>query len=452
AAGERAQGEDLLERASKVAVEQTKGDCYSSATSPTESFLNRAAEYSEAGYLEVALQVASHIEDLFKPLMLAEVAEDYAKMGQQRKAKEVITEAIAAHKKFIAQNADAGSDSIPWSPDRIFTAMAFQLVESGQPELATFVLAQSELVSSQNEVTDPSSDATLDDISHALSVANLLAKLERSQEARSLVEAIAPKIELSKAYPTEVIYRWVDVAQLYNRLGERSKAVEMLEQAENLPETLSNSEIMATRALLAGGYAELGEFDRAKALADTIDHVPERQNAYRSIAVAYAKAGSVDTANSLVQSIGNPQFGRSSLIHAYLETEQYAEAEKIAQQPDMRESMLPQIGATYCSEGLPEQVVALIQPGSSEDWLRSCAATEFARQGEFQRALELAQTIENSENKANALVDIASQYTRPRTEHRLQGRLSDFWQHLFGITNSENAAEILDQARSLIES
>ena len=457
AAGDLAAGERFLTQAAESAIEKTATDCYSSGTSPLESVLNRAKEYAAAGHLDLARQVADLNEHLLTPLTLAEIAGYYAATGQSRAAKQVLAEAIADHQALVAQADDSETAAdLAWASDAIPAGMAALLIEAEHPDLAQFVIEQSELVSHQLTELAQTSDPTAVYIGSSLMVARLLIDLEQPQQAQSLLEATVPQIQPSAADPLETIQTWVEAAQLYHRLDSR-QATASLAQAQDLSATLEASTVAFAQARIVQGYAAIGDFDQAKALAQAIDNVSERQRAHEEIAVAYARSGSVDAANALVQSIGNSESARLSLVRAYLATEQYAAATDLAQQPDLLKKALPEVGAAYCDAGLPEQVLPLLElSSSSENWLRRCTAAEFAQQGEFDQALALAQTITEPQIQANALMAIADRYTGPTADTAspsLWGRLATAWQLWFGSAdvNQDKAVEVLDQAFKLTQ-
>ena len=451
AVGDQAAGEAFLTQAAESATEKTAGDCYSSATSPTESFLNRAAEYAEAGHLDLALQLTTRVDSIFEPLTLAKIAAAYAEVGQRQKAEQVLAESIADQPALVARFTQDNSDgdSILYA-DRILIAMIGQLLQLEQPELAAFVIEQSELVPVQISAPTQSSDTAFN-IYNALSIARLLAELEQPQQALSLLDSVVPNIQLSPQYPFEVFHNRVEAAQIYHQL-DSSQAIEILAQTQASLAQLSDPQLLSSAQVrIVRGYAEIGEFDPALALAESIDSVSERQTAYEAIAAGYAKAGLSEEADSLVESIGNPRFGRVGILRAFLETEQYAQAEQLAQQPDMIE-FLAEVGRTYCEAGLLERAVALIEQSPAEDWLRGCVATELAKQGEFERALDLAQPIEEPTYKAQVFTRIAVQSANPTAGSRWQRlwrQLSAPWQRWFGT--AEPTIEILDQALNLIQ-
>lgn len=449
-AGKPEKGESFLEKAAKLAVEKTKGKCHGSSTSPTESFLNRAAEYSGLGYLDIGLQVADQIDSVFNAWTLAEIAGDYAALGREQYAKKIIFSAIEEHRTLIAEESEMYmiDDEVNWSPNRLLIPMASELIESKQFEMAAFVLEESNLVAeAYQSLTDPNFD-----VQYTISVANLLIELEQTQQARELLEAIAIEVEPLESYPTDAVSQLSRVAQLLNQVGS-SRAAEVMAQAEDLAKTLSTDEELGfLYGFIVQGYAELGDFERAKAIAADINNVSDRSDAYQDIANVYAKQGDSNAANSLVKSIGNSQFARQRLFSTYLWTEQYFEAEQIARQPDILEQQ--QLAFTYCNEGLLDEAIELMKSFPANDYLRMCVVTELASQGEFERALALAEEVEDDSIKADALINIANYYTNPTSSvsSSLWNKMLVFLQRLFGRTDVQTPVEILDRALEIVQS
>ncbi|MEM9980390.1 MAG: hypothetical protein AAF808_22425, partial [Cyanobacteria bacterium P01_D01_bin.2] len=146
---------------------------------------------------------------------------------------------------------------------------------------------------------------------------------------------------------------------------------------------------------------------------------------------------------------------------AYLATGQYDHAQQITDRPDMVKH-LPEAGHAYCDAGLPERVIPIInrlEPASEPaDWMRRCAAIEFARKGQPELALLLAETSVDPAAKARLLVAIATQQPHPSPKsawQRLLGWLPDSVQTWFGTSESpkesQKTIEILDEALSLIQ-
>ncbi|MEM1310806.1 MAG: hypothetical protein AAGF98_15165, partial [Cyanobacteria bacterium P01_H01_bin.153] len=148
---------------------------------------------------------------------------------------------------------------------------------------------------------------------------------------------------------------------------------------------------------------------------------------------------------------------RLSMMRAYLETEQYEQAQQIATQPDMIDH-LPEIGQAYCAAGQPEQVVASIEllelNPEPADWLRSCAAIAFAKQQQFDRATAIADTITSTDSRADTLIAIAIQHNTSASSFwtRWVQRLPGPFRTLLGNAPDASDVELLDQAHDLIQS
>ncbi|MEO0739758.1 MAG: hypothetical protein AAFZ35_23445, partial [Cyanobacteria bacterium J06649_12] len=135
----------------------------------------------------------------------------------------------------------------------------------------------------------------------------------------------------------------------------------------------------------------------------------------------------------------------------------YAQAQQMAQQPDML-AFLPEVGQAYCQAERPESVLPLLEllePTSGDvDRLRRCAAIELAQQGDFDQALELAQPIADTDHRTGTMIAIATRQAHTATQsswHQLLSWLPHSVQSWFGLSTSPNAIEILDQALSLVQ-
>lgn len=432
--------ESFLIQAVEIAQERTKENCALSATSPDESLLNRATDYAQAGHLDLALNIASRIDNVFQPITIARIAGEYYKTDQQR-AKQIVTEAVA-----IAQE----NNTVPMVYQTIsLIAMVDQFNQAEQPTLAQLVIEES-------DVTQPFDPADAMETGlynfQMLRLAGLLVDLDQPQQAQDILDSLVPTIQPSSEFPLDVIQSWIEVALLYERL-DGDQAEPIWQQIRTSLQQVDDG-LGAAQQSLARGYAELGDFDQATALADSIEAPNDRQAAYSAIAIAYARAGQAEAANRLVESMRNPEHVQHDMVRAYLDTEQYAQAEQLAQQlvqqPDTS-APLSAVGRTYCDVGLPERVVPLIDLIASADGLRECAAIAFAEQGQFEQALELTKTITEPEYRSKTLVAIAAQCTTANVSwHRLIGWLPKSLKTWLGVCDAQKAVELLDQALDLI--
>ncbi|MEM1254495.1 MAG: hypothetical protein AAGI69_18845 [Cyanobacteria bacterium P01_H01_bin.21] len=439
-----------LDRAIDTADQRTEENCASSGTTPSESLQNRIIDYAEAGNLDLAVDLIQQSDVWSSPLTMAKIAAEYNKAGQSQQAQQLISDAIARVQ-------DNESELAGIHINEILLSVAGLLISQDQADLANQVLEEGEITTSW--LMSPT-DALENDLEtyRRMDLARLLMELDQPQQALAILDATVPTIQPSSQFLLEPFLNWIDAAQLYTQLGSE-QADTLWQQIEHNLEQLSNSNNTdSVRSRLVKGYAEIGEFEQAKALAETIASTAERRMAYRFIAVAYAEAGLVNEANDLVASIGKPEFARRDILRTYLTTGQYAEAEQLAKQTV---EFLPEVIRTYCETGQPERAVSLFEQldaadDTSKDWLRSCIATQLAGQQQFDPALELTQTIIEPDHRARTLIEIAVQQinsTPSSMWDRLVGRLPNSVQSWFNASNSyQDSITILDQALEILQS
>ncbi len=449
AAGQVEKGEAFLTQAYKTANERDNDveNCFTSGTTPGESLLNRSREYLESDHLDLALHIAEGSHNYFSPMTMIEIAGDFYEAGQQRKAKQIITRSVDLAAEMAAEESD----------DPFFTlvplAGASLLSQKGNPQLATFLIEESDLL---QQILSPEDLISSDmQVYERLAIAEVLAELDKPEQSLSVMDEATSNV-LPAEGPFEAVHSWVRAAVLYSQLGSDQQADDAFAAANAALEELSGRTVGVAQAIIVNGYTELGKFEQATQLASAMENSSESMRAYGDIAAAYAKAGEVEEANRVASSIGQDEFTRLSMMRAYLETEQYDQAQQIATQPDMID-YLPEIGQAYCAAGQAEQVVNSIELLESNpqpaDWLRSCAATEFAKQQQFDQATAIADQITPTEYKAETLIAIAAQYDAPASSFwaRWAQRISNPLQTLLGSApDSSNAVQLLDEAHELI--
>ncbi|MEO0349779.1 MAG: hypothetical protein AAF282_06990 [Cyanobacteria bacterium P01_A01_bin.15] len=451
AAGQPEQGDKYLARAAETAAARTLENCASSATPPSTSLLNRTIEYAEAGHRDLALHIADRVDAWTDPLTMALIATEYSEAGQPQQAKQIITRSVTAVTQALAKESEATPTLA-----LLLLGTAGQLTYGDQPELATLMLEESGLAQLQ-----PSADSNLLETNLAsyqfLDLVRFLIDLDQQPQALAFLDSAVSIIQTPAQLNWEGLHELVDAAVLYRQLDSR-QAEPIFEQVNaSLSQLPHDQQRASIQAALVEGYADLGDFEQARSLAASIGNTNERQNAHRMIAAAYAKAGLAAEANDFVQSMGEQEIMRVAVLRAYLATGQYDHAQQITDRPDMVKH-LPEAGHAYCDAGLPERVIPIInrlEPASEPaDWMRRCAAIEFARKGQPEIALLIAETSVDPEAKARLLVAIATQQppSLPKSAwQRLMGWLPHSVQTWFGTSESQKTVEILDEALSLIQ-
>ena len=452
-AGQETKGKQLLKEAIQIAHTQTLTNCYLSATSPDESLLNRAKEYAEAGYYSFAIEIITKVNNpVFTPTTLAEIAGHYGKAGQPEQATKVLNQAIA-----IAQS----------NPDTLYKTMSLiviaeHLSKAGQKEQVPKVLERA-LESAYAIDEAQSGENTAMKVNQMVRIAKQFAQVGQERRAVEILDQALPKIRTfaDKRFPIEKPSQLVETAVQYAALKQKNKAVETLAEARTAVQAINGDGL----AKVAEGYAEIGDFEQAQQIARSMENVNERQQAFRRIAIAYAKAGYSDQAVKLAQSIGNRDTAtilRES-VRLYLERGQCDLAFGIVQQWNLKD-MLSEVAFAYLEAGQPDkalQIAKSIEPPADaqqhKDWRFPSIARGFAKQGQFDQALEVAQSITDKGYKAQALIAIAQQYVLRERENKglfqkILSMLTNTLNSLFGGSNNNKASEILDQALQVAQS
>ncbi|MBD2090733.1 hypothetical protein H6F67_12805 [Microcoleus sp. FACHB-1515] len=476
---ERPEGERLLAEAIEIAKAQERTGCSSSATSPTESLANRAREFAEAGHLDLAIEVSTRLGD---PVSLAEFSTELAKAGETERADAVLDQAI----DFLQQVEAPGQSEAAWWRTLILTVMGEQLLAAERPEAAQQVFDRA--LESVSEIEAPATEAAalnqaaFNQIHSTLRIATALADSGATQQAIELLNQTVPKIRALEARGESLEYLviskvglFVDAAIAYHKLDQPDQAIALLTEVRDLaprrPQVL---------ARVTEGYARIGEFEQALQIARSISSASERQMALRQIALTYVAAGNEAEAVKIAQSIDNPSAIYDSIVQHYLFRQQpdralnFAQARQVtdmnsdlatafleAGQPDRAlqivqannlEGFAPDIAQSFAENGQPDRAIALIR----EQWILPSFAGSFAENGQFDRALQIAESISNPEFKAQAFIAIAQAYSQ---DAPAQNAVQSWFSHLveqvesmFGTSDRERAAEMLDRALEVTES
>lgn len=474
-AGQNEPGERLLAEAIQMAQSQEATGCSGSATSPTESLLNRAREYAEGGHLDLALDIGLGLED---PIVLAELAGYLSETGRPRRARQLLNQAIA-----LTQAIDE-----PFYETQTRTVMAHKLRIAGHPEQALRVLEASLEDRLLNGVDGNSSgeEASLA-INAALQVSRELAAVQAEQQAIDVLEQVVPAIAgLKSPFPADRIVYWVDAALQYGDLGRQPEAEAILADALAVAEAMPSGDDQRRDDALsrvAEGYVKLGNLDRGQQLARSIQAAALRARVVQQVAIAYAAAGDTDAAIALVQSVDRSKSALIEVVRYYLAQNQPDQAWEIVQTHQVQ-GISSEVAVGYLGTGQPEQAlevvraselegfeadlaVAFAQSGQSEpavelatagqlDYLRPAIARELAQQKQFDSALQVAQSITDDIYKAQALIAIAQAYTTPPAEQgfiqRSMAKLANFLPGGADNAERQKAIEVLEQALQITQS
>ncbi|MBE9159025.1 hypothetical protein IQ265_19610 [Nodosilinea sp. LEGE 06152] len=473
--GQDEQGKPLLTEAIETAQRQEATGCSGSGTSPTESLGNRAKEYAEDGHLDLAIELGRGLGD---PLTLAEVAGHLAEAGQSERATELLNQAIT-----LAQGIDD-----QYYRTQTLSYMAYQLRTEGHTELVPPVLEQALESNSAFDLAQSREAASLQ-VSSLLWIARELAANGAESQAIAVLDQAMAKIQVlsNQPYPLDRIQYQVDVAVQYGELAQEAKAkailADALAEAKSLPVDDTNRYLENAVTRVAEAHAQMGDFERALQIAETIKAVAERGSVFQQIALAQARAGNVEAAVELAQMGGSR--GNATLVEItrhYLTEKQPDQAWNFVQTYEV-EGILAEVALGYVEAGQPEQALQLVQsdslvssmpaagqtdqalqiaetqPAETQqlDWLLPAIARGFAEQGQLETALQVAESINDKIYKAQAFIAVAQGYTTKDSAE--QGRLRsifanliDFTTGLFGDSKREKVAAVLEQAIEVTES
>jgi tetratricopeptide (TPR) repeat protein len=136
-----------------------------------------------------------------------------------------------------------------------------------------------------------------------------------------------------------------------------------------------------TLQLIANALAKAGQYDRALQVANTIEDASHKAWALAWIASGYAKDGRHDDAARIANSIEKDTAPKTwALVEAYAHAGQYDRALQVAN----------------TITDVPQKNATLVEI--------------YAKAGQYDRALQVANTIEDAHHKAYALVQIATAY------------------------------------------
>ncbi|NMG09408.1 hypothetical protein [Brasilonema sp. UFV-L1] len=456
--GQEAKGKQLLAQAIQIADTQTAKRCSGSATSPDESVLNRAKEYAKAGYYDFAHQIITGVNNpVFTPIALAELAGYYAKAGETEEATKVLKGAIT-----IAQR----NDNALYRTMTLI-AIAEHLTQAGQKEQVPQVLEHA--LESASAIDEAQSDKNASmKVYQMLRIAKQFAQVGQVSRALKLLDQSLPLIRTlpDKPFPIEKASQLVETAIQYAALEQKNKALETLAEARTTAQAIAIDEAWSkynALARVAGGYAQIGNFDQAQQIAQLIKNVNEREQAFRGIAIAYAKAGYVDQAVQLAKSIKNQNGTFMEIARHYLKIKQYDQALQLVQKWSVK-GIMPEIALGYLEAGQPERALQIVEsipppPDAKHhmEWILPAITRGFAKQGQFDQAFQVTQTMTDKNYKAQALIVIAEEYVARERENKgfignIFCELTNRCNSLFGSSNKDKAVEILDQALQIAQS
>jgi len=219
----------------------------------------------------------------------------------------------------------------------------------------------------------------------------------------------------------------IEVAAAYAKIGKMDRASGLLARAlEMAPEVVDIATRSDLLARIADLQAQAGHFDRALETVQGIEDRGSRARALAEVSVTYAQDGQRDMASETlskalelaegVEGAASRERTLAAIAVGYGEIGQYERVLDIAQtisDAAFGERAMTGIAGEYELARLSEKALKV---GRTIEYFRTSAlaaiAAKYAEVGKYDRAFHVAQTIENPEDRAGALVWIGRQYAR----------------------------------------
>lgn len=294
---------------------------------------------------------------------------------------------------------------------------------------------------------------TIEDRSdRSIAMARIAGKYAEAGQHEQALQLLSEAQEIAKANTSPDIKLLCAIAGKYAELGQPEQASQILSHALHIEQTvvrtydsvvLSNSRAVAD---IGCAYVEMGDFDYALEVANTIESASYQSSVISDIVRKYAEIGQKEQAAKLVPQIlktyrttkwraRDKSRALVDIAHEYAKNGQEEQAAQLLSQAygtaksiieaDVKAAVLADIAGKYAKNRQKDQATKLlsqvfetVEPIHTIR-LRSNAlfevAVKYAEIGEFDQALKTAETIDHTNYtylKFDALVKIAREYAK----------------------------------------
>jgi len=356
-----------------------------------------ALKYAESGELDVAVDVAESIKDSFQKdqtlagltgravrLGEAEYADKLADMIEDDGAYALATEAMAV--AYVVAGAYEKSIDVAHRIDEsepILNQIGLACVANGQ-------LGEALEVAHSIDDAELKAPVLIELAARAIEEGRDTEAQERLDEA---IE-VAGQIE----FPEQQIATLTTIAGLRKKGGSEEKAFEILERAYRLCHEADGFDPDSVRPQLAGGFADLGHYDRADQVIEEIEDPFQYVDATVKVAFAHHEAGNNEKALSLL----------AEATEVITEEQVYGD-----QALTMREAALNALALCYATLGHFDQALQSVGMMISLDHQHH-ARTEIAKlavaSDNNSRAFVVAETIEDVYARVNCEGEIVDAF------------------------------------------
>ena len=345
-----------------------------------------AGGIAEMGDFDWALEVAEAIdEDLFKTYALSGIARTLALTGHPERAAQVVQRALA-----VATAMEDAQDKVA-----ALNGIARDLAGSERVEPAAEVAGQALRIAENIVLQEQRASAMC-------GVAESLAAIGYADQTLRVVEAIEEEAGKVRAL--------ISVARHMIQAGDRDSAAKIISQIQTAAETMSDGwEKTSVTGDIAESLAQIGEFDRAVALASAIDDENHKAFALNRIVKISAQARNLEMALEVADAIGDQGQRASALCHVAQSLAQLGRTDEAITLINRAVTPLSPPGQAWGKVSVLNKVAqALFQTGSPDKAINV-----------VNQALLDAATIEPEWQRACALADIARTYVEIGDEDRI---------------------------------
>jgi tetratricopeptide (TPR) repeat protein len=366
-------------------------------------FANVAGNYAQIGQTEKAIQVLSQAmetanaieHDFHKAGVLVDISGAYIKSRQADRAGQVLSQAMETAKKIELDSLKA----------YVLNNISDTYIKLGQHDNASHVLAEElKIVMDYDPLISLGREEKINEL---YDIAGRYAEVGRKEKAAQIL-SLALELADKVTAPSPRIHLFSNIAGKYAEAGQKEYASQLLNYALNLSmEGSSDYFTVLSVTEIASKYAQIGQTEKAiQVLSQAMDIINKLDedsmmiNALVDIAGKYIDIAYNEKATLALSRALKIETGGSQVYKV---------------------SMLVKIAGLYADAGQKEHADRLLTStlGNSKTIIDSSdrvgmlfdISKKYAEIGKFSEALEIAKLIEDENRKASALTEIAGNYT-----------------------------------------
>lgn len=401
----------LLEQAIKVA--KTAKGCYNT-NDAVENLLDISNKYIDEGLYDLALQSVRGLDNAssYQVFGLSLIARNLAASNKLDQVNALTTEILN-----VSQNIkDANQRAFALSRG------AYELIEARQNTQAIKLLAEAQKTIPAIKDVDGKPDTLL-------LIARGYIKLGQPTEAIKILE----EATLATQKVSNLSFRVNNLGAIaveYATVNQSNSANLLLQQALSTANKTKQASERDMLLLTVTNYtAKSGQYDQAIKIARSIRNRQNQAGALSQIASEVARQGKFHLALQIAQrqigDAGHKAGALTEITRALVNAKQFDKAVTVAQNINRKyekAGVLSEIALKYAENGNPDKAINLINTinklsaslsdeANDIDWMLPAVAQSYAKAGNFDRSIKVAESIKITQHRVNALTKIANKYS-----------------------------------------